>query len=176
MSKLLSYFVIPCITLIFSMQASLTQENFTRIANNNHHHLSLFLWSLISSIYFYWISKKIFDQYHYHTKTRHILEKIILIFAIVNPLIPYNETYIHLASLHTLLSFLASTLFFYIHFLFLFFIQSKDYHLFLVYKQKLLFILSTISLLILLFGKINSLIEVLNVIFMCLYLESLKNY
>lgn len=168
-------FLFSLITLVYACQASLTQENFTGIANNLHHPIAFILWSFLAATYFYHHATKLFKSINWQPKYLHLASILVFIGISCSSLVPYQKTMINLEALHVFLSLGASVLFILliekcfwdIRYLLPSFYQ-KCHPLF----QMIIFTLLVVWLT---FGYVNSLLEVLMVSLLSFFLSYAQN-
>lgn len=156
-------------TILFASKASLTQENFTGIANNLGHYQALIGWSIIAACYFYRYSMRLFKSQDWHPNYLKPVSIVIFIGISVSGFIPYNDSYIHLEALHTLCSLGASLLFLGLLLKFMFDMQFSQPLFYQTYHLWLRMIIATLIILLMTFGNVNSLIEVVMVISLCCF-------
>lgn len=167
-------YLIILITLIYASLGSITQTNFTGIANEQGYSLFFLVWTILIASYFFSQSKKIFQKFHFSFKGMKILSIYIYIACLITPLIPYTKNSELLNELHVFFAMSSSCLFIGIWIAFLF-------HLSQIYpnihqKIQLPFRLMVVTLIgcTFFFGCINSLVELLLVISMILLIKFLK--
>ncbi len=170
MKKWLGFLVIPFLSLAYAFQAPLLQENFTGIANKFHQIPFLFGWSILVGVYNYVLSMQLFQRYGWKPGYLQTVAFIAIMLCVLNPLIPYQESRPHLASLHVLFSMLSCVLFLALHLLFLGYLSTVDLDLYQKNQKRLTLIVVTLVLLLFCFGSINSLIECMIVIWMNIYM------
>lgn len=174
--RLLGYLVIPLFIIAYGLQQPIISDNFTGIANKSSLSALFFLLSIVSLFYLY-ACFNIFRKYHWHPWYLKPTSIVIVINLLLSAWIPYQALHPHLELLHVYLALSACVLF-----LFLIgkFIIDLQWTFPLVYQKIILkykFIIVTLLILLLGFGNINSLIEMVVLIgmnWLITYLYHLK--
>lgn len=160
---LFGYLVIPLLILFYGLQAPIISDNFTGIANKNSLSSLFFLLLIVSTFYLY-SCHKIFQKYHWHPRYLKQISIIIVVHLLLSAWVPYQELYPRLESLHVYLAMSACILFLYVIGKFILDLQWSYPFIYQKIHLKFKLIISTVLILLLGFGSINSLIEMVVVI------------
>lgn len=152
-------FIIPLFTIVYASQASWMRENFTGIANHIGHPVFFILWTESCALYFLISSLRLFKKYHWHPYYLKPLGIFIYAAIALTPLIPYQDGYPHLASLHVFLAMGASLCFIFLLSLFFMYTRLFEPLFYQRYSQWLNVLIATLVVLLIWSGCVNSLLE-----------------
>lgn len=154
------YILLFIITILLSLKTSWTYNNFTYLSYQNDLRIYYLLWVSCISIFLLYKVVKIYRQFTYFTKSDWILITTSFITMLVGSFLPYHPDSEDLfSSLHIILSMLGAITILLIIFILINCLMNFDFSLYQkmtsLYRSQLLIL----GMLIVMFGNINSIIE-----------------
>lgn len=169
----MSYFLITFMTIFVATRKDIIYENITGVSTIPEYHLLVILYTLICAIYF---AYQINRHFHYLKQYPHYINPLIFLATIlmcIGAFCPYTKQMTWLSYIHVYASIISSLLFIIILQIYTHFLSIQFPYIYSQTHRIFHFGLQTLVAIFLVSGAVNGIIEILYVLFICIYLFSI---